>query len=202
MWHDGRHHMGDRQALRQWQWAYRQRVRRDGPDDTGVFDGATQKAVIYLQKLTGQPVDGQIGPDTWAAVFTYQRPPRVKRDQPPPPSGPNVIRHSKRSWHYWRTFSSHGTSYATTPGAPPWYPGRPFGLHESGWHVREVQAHLGVKETGFFNHCTLRRVRGLQRLHRLPVSGIVDETTACLIDPGPWPELEESSEREGSQPGL
>lgn len=89
----------------------------------------------------------------------------------------------------WRAISSYKVKYGATSDAPPWYPGRPFAFPEEGWHVRELQAALGVKETGRFNRDTEARVRGLQQVAGHPVSGVVDAITACLIDPGPWADL-------------
>lgn len=194
MWNDGRDEMYARLALAQWQRRYRENVNRGWKGDpSGVYDGHTQKAAVDVQKKLGLPVDGLIGPDTWAAVWAYAPP---KRQQPPPVEKVRgrvraLNGHSRKSWHYWRKFSNWKIQYAQDPDLPPWWPGRPFGPHERGWHVREIQTLLSVPETGTYNKETVRRVRGVQRLHEIPVSGVVDARTALLIDPGPWPEKTE-----------
>ncbi len=191
MWHDGRSLLHERQALARWQRAYRERInRRWGGQATGVYDGDTQKAVIDLQTRADLPRTGLVDPATWAAVWTHAPSPR-----PAPPKVekvPGRVRSSTRkSWHYWRRFSTFEIRYGTDPALPPWWPGRPFGPHEKGWHVREIQTLLGLKDTGTFNADTQARVRGVQRMHHVPISGVVDGRTALLIDPGPWPEEDE-----------
>jgi hypothetical protein len=58
--------------------------------------------------------------------------------------------------------------------------------------VRQLQVLLDVKPTGVYNQDTEARVRGVQRVNELPVSGVVGLETAQLIDPGPW-EVEAAS---------
>lgn len=205
MWHDGREFVNESRWLAAWQRTYRERVNRRGADPTGVYDGDTQRAVRDVQTKCGLPVDGLLGPEVWAATWVYKPPPREK-----PPAVPAVEpmprwkvaalknlkkgRVSSKGWHYWRKFSNYRVQYGTDPDAPPWWPGRVFGRNEQGWHVREIQNLLGIKETGFFNADTDRRIRGLQCLHKVPESGVVDVRTALLIDPGPWPEDEPEPE--------
>lgn len=188
-WHTGRDDLTDSQWLKVWQDAYRQKVNRSvRPDQIRpVFDGSVQAAVIDVQRRTGLPVTGLLDPDTWAAVWAYSPPQRVAPEVPKQPKGGRQLRHgSRKSWDYWRRFSNHNIQYGEDPAAPPWWPGRPFGPHEKGWHVREIQELLDVKPTGTYNRDTQRRVAGVQRVNDLPVSGIVDRRTALLIDPGPW----------------
>ncbi len=191
MWHDGRADLAEHQALAAWQDMYRQRInRRWQGKATGVYDAATQKAVVDLQTRAGLPRTGLVDPATWDAVWTCE----VAARQKPPPVEKvpgRVKRATRKSWHYWRKFSTFQIEYGTDPNLPPWWPGRTFGPHEKGWHVREIQTLLGVKETGTYNQATQARVRGVQRVHDLPVSGVVDGRTALLIDPGPWPETDE-----------
>lgn len=146
---------------------------------TGIFDGQTQRAAVKVQEAASLPVTGWIDRDTWEAVWTAQRPAPVPVDLTP--TKPKSI--SKEQWDYWRKTSKHNITYGKDPTDPPWYPGRPFGRHESGWHVREVQNLLGLKLTGIYNEDTARRVRGWQKMHGLPASGVMDSTTARRLDP-------------------
>lgn len=191
-WHDGRGSLAEHQALKRWQETYRSRFWHNFPV-TGVYDAPTQAAVVAIQRLTGLPPDGLLGPDVWEAVRTAERPPRPKPPAPAPlKPGPPAGSGRKRAL-YWRRMSRYGVKYGQDPEAPPWWPGRPFGANERGFHVRELQELLGLKPTGFYNANTVRRVRGLQQLHDLPVSGICDLTLARLVDPPPWPMVEAAS---------
>lgn len=185
-WHSGRDNLADGQWLRVWMDQYRRAVNRSvRPDQIRpVFDGYVQRAVVDVQRRTGLPVTGTLDPDTWAAVWTYSPP-----EKPPAPEVPKertggrkLTGVSKTGFDYWRRFSNWKVEYGADPAAPPWWPGRPFGPHEKGMHVRELQSLLGVKETGTMNRDTVARVRGLQRVNDLPVSGVVDVRTACLAD--------------------
>lgn len=186
-WHSGRDNPFDGQWIRVWMDQYRQRINRGvRPDQIRpVFDGIVQAAVIDVQRLTGQPVTGTLGPDTWAAVWTYSPPQRPPVQQPPKAKkgGRGV---SRTGQEYWRSMSTFHVKYGEDPAAPPWWPGRPFGPHERGEHVRQLQVLLGVKPTGVYNRDTERRVRGVQRIGGLPVSGVVDKSTALTVDYGPW----------------
>ncbi len=188
-WHDGRESLLESRWLAVWQSLYRQKFnRRLRPDQfSPTYDGLLQQLVIDVQRRTGQPTTGLLDMGTWDATWLYERPANPRPEVAKEKTGGRQLRpQSKKSWHYWRRFSNYQVQYGTDPDAPPWYPGRPFGRHEKGWHVREVQQLLGIKETGTYNADTQARVRGLQRLADLPVSGIVDRATAAAIDPGPW----------------
>jgi peptidoglycan hydrolase-like protein with peptidoglycan-binding domain len=166
-----------------WQRTYSKRVKR-GLVATGVFDAPTQAAVSHVQKLVGLPVDGLLTRDTWEAVWTAERPPR-----PEPPKVPEPVRRShytKKNWKYWNRFSRRDITYATGPDEPPWFPGRPFGPHESGWHVRILQDLLQVRSTGVMNLETVAAVRGARKLAGLPVADVVDLRLAQYLDPGPY----------------
>lgn len=191
-YHSGADSLTDLRNLARWQRAYVERVQR-GPrmQVTGRFDAPTQAAVVHVQQLAGLPVTGTIDQATWEAVWTVERPKWVQPAPEPKPAGSvrKLKGRNKKANLYWRRYSQHDIAYGADPDAPYWYPGRPFALNERGWHVRMVQEILGIEPTGKFNHQTMRRVKGLQRLHDLPVSGIVDPATARVIDPPPWPEV-------------
>lgn len=192
-WVDGRDSVTASSWLQVWQREYRARFnRRLTPDQfQPVYNAVVQGAVLDVQRRTGLPATGLLDASTWAATWTWEAPKKVPPQVPKEPTGGRHLKpQSRKSWHYWRRFSNYQVQYGTDPDAPPWWPGRPFGRHEKGWHVREVQSLLGVKETGTFNADTQRRVAGLQRIRQHPVSGIVDLQTALLIDPGPWPETD------------
>jgi hypothetical protein len=193
--HNGAQSLTDTRDLARWQRAYQQRI-NSTMQVTGRFDGPTQKAAVQVQEWAGLPVTGTIDQATWEAVWTVVRPPREKPPTPPPmeelPSFRTIERKvrvpNKATALYWKRYSRAGVEYGATPDAPYWYPGRPFGANEMGWHIRMCQQLLGLKQTGWFNRQLTVRVRGLQKIHDLPVSGIVDVKTACVIDPPPWPE--------------
>lgn len=188
MWHSGRDNLLDRAGLCAWQRRYRS-AWYSRLDVTGVYDGATQRAAVAVQRAAGLPVTGLIDRDTWEAVWTVQRPSRTPPEPAPEPVVPTAKRQTSREWNRKRQFAQAGIEYGTDPEAPPWWPGRLFGLGESGWHVRQVQDLLGLKATGIYNQDTARRVRGYQKMHAgLTVSGIVDLVTAQHLDPGPYDE--------------
>lgn len=187
-WHHGPCHPTCGAALVWWTAVYRQRVSRK-LDPVSVWGGTVQAAVIHVQQLAGLPTTGVLGQEVWDAVRTVQP---VKSAKPKPASewdpGQKCPKPAgaRERWRYWLRYSKYGVEYGTTPDAPPWWPGRPFGPHEKGWHVLRVQELLGVKPTGCMNGGTVRRVRGWQRLRGLPVTGIVDVHMATELDPGPY----------------
>lgn len=195
-YHTGRESLRDTRDLARWQRAYSERLDRRGITVNGVFDGDTQRAVINVQRLAGLPLSGCIDAATWDAVWTVQRPPKVNAVAPPLEPNPATVKRTVRGDRkstYWRRHSKAGVEYGADPDAPPWYPGRPFGPNESGWHVQRVQELIGLNPTGRFTQEVARRVRGVQRMNDLPVSGIVDAATARTIDPGPWDDYAEAS---------
>lgn len=190
-WHHGPCHPTCGGALLWWTAVYRQRLNRKFTP-VAVWGGTVQAAVVHVQQLAGLPTTGVLGPEVWEAVRTVQRPkpvPREKWKDPQAHTKPKWSRAGRgqyEKWHYWRRYSQYGIEYGTTPDAPPWWPGRPFGPHEKGWHVSVLQEKLGVKPTGCMNPGTVKRVRGWQRLRGWPVTGIVDVNMACELDPGPY----------------
>lgn len=183
-YHNGSQSLTDLQALARWQRAYYQRLNRYHIRVNGRFDGETQKAAVAVQELVGLPVTGLIDPATWEAVWSARKPPA-----PPPPVYPPRKRACPQALGiYWRRYSATNNNYGCTPGAPPWYPGKPFSRYEAGEHVRIVQEKLGLKPTGIFNKRTSQAVGGIQGANGLPWSRIVDVATARLIDPPPWDE--------------
>ena len=48
--------------------------------------------------------------------------------------------------------------------------------------VRLAQRALGLPETGALDEPTKSRLRGIQSLFRAPVTGVLDRTTAALIE--------------------
>lgn len=186
--HDGRSSLVDRSGLLVWQRRYRS-AWWSGLELTGQYDGGTQRAAVAVQKASALPVTGLVNRDTWEAVWTVQRPAKPA-PAPTPTAEPTPAQKAsvtKRRWHHWRRMSAHGVDYGAERDTPAWWPGRPFGAHERGWHVREAQQLLGVKPTGVYNADTVRRVRGYQRMHAgLNPTGIMDLPTARHLDPGPY----------------
>jgi peptidoglycan hydrolase-like protein with peptidoglycan-binding domain len=52
--------------------------------------------------------------------------------------------------------------------------------------VRLVQRVLRAEPTGLMDGNTLSSIRGFQRLHRLPVTGMLDKATAWAIEKYRW----------------
>lgn len=175
--------------LRQWQGRYRERLKRWAFEPTGRYDKPTQQAILEVQRLAGQRPTGMLDADAWAAVEVVEKPkPPPAPDPPPAQTGGHAVRKARRKGKstfmtYWRRYSNRGVVYGNTEGAPNWYPGKPFGPNEQGWHVKRLQELLGLKPTGWYNLNVQRKVRGLQRLHGLPVSGVCDVRVAALVDP-------------------
>lgn len=182
--HDGRQWQ-DSQHLRQWQNAYCGRWRRPQATPTGLYDGPTQRGVAEVQQILGVPVTGRLGPDEWAAV--WEREPPGKPESPPKPEPTTNERYyaklrRQRERERWAKYSKYKIVY-NNPGAPPWYPGRPFGPNETGPHVERLRELLGFRPKGRYTKEMARRVSGLQRAHGLPESGLCDVRLAAILDP-------------------
>lgn len=182
--HDGRSSITESQHLQAWQLAFRHRIKRlDFPG--GYFSAVTQTAALEVQKLAGLPLTGLVDHDTWAAVWTVTKP------QPAPPTvAPAVTKRqlrlrSQKQKDYWRRVSNR-VEFIADGSQPPWWPGRPFGPGEYGFHVETLQDLVQARKTGVFNRETASRVRALRRVHGLPVSDAVDLPLAVALDPGPW----------------
>lgn len=182
--HDGRTSIHESAALRQWQRGYRHRIKRvDFP--AGYYDSITQKAVVHVQELAGLPRTGLIDQDTWAAVWTVEKPVVAPPAEKKPPSARVLRLRTKRLKDYWRRVSQR-VAFVADGSQPPWWPGRPFGPGEYGWHVEVVQDLVQARKTGLYNRETSARVRALRRIHGLPVSDVMDLALAVALDPGPW----------------
>lgn len=177
--HDGRN-VRDAMALRVWQANYVGRWHRPRHTMSAVYNGHVWRAVREVQAHLGLPLTGRLGAAEWAAVWGPPPPGRYVRPKAEPPPRAVVLQKRREKWD---KISKWGVRYGSDPGAPPWYPGRPFGQHEHGPHVRRVQEILGTPPHGRFTAALARRIRGWQRVMGLPVSGIVDVRTACLLDP-------------------
>lgn len=142
-------------------------------------------AAIEVQKLAGLPTTGMVDADTWAAVWTVEKPKLEPPAVKPAPTRRQLRLRAHRQRDYWRRVSNR-VSFNGDGSQPPWWPGRPFGPGEYGWHVEVLQDLVQARKTGVFNHETKRRVRALRRVHGLPVSDVVDLPLAVALDPGPW----------------
>lgn len=182
--HDGRSSIGESQGLQAWQFAYRHLIKRvEFP--RGYYDSVTQTAVIHVQQLAGLPRTGLLDADAYAAVWTVEKP-KVE----PPPVKPAPTKRQLRvkaqlQKDYWRRVSNR-VQFVADGSQPPWWPGRPFGPNETGWHVEVLQDLVQARKTGTYNRETASRVRALRRIHGLPVSDVVDLPLAVALDPGPW----------------
>lgn len=63
---------------------------------------------------------------------------------------------------------------------PAWYH-REIYAEDSGPDVSVVQRKLGTTSTGHMNAETVARVRGFQRVHALPITGLIDLDTARAL---------------------
>lgn len=185
--HDGRNSLPDSRALATWQHAYRQRIKRVDLR-IGVFDGATQAAALEVQRLAGLPATGIIDQDTWHAAWTAERPKVEPPERKPATEAATKAQLKKgatKAKDYWRRVSNR-VEFVTDGTQPPWWPGRPFGPGEFGWHVEQLQRLLQARITGRYTKELGARIRALRRLHGLPVSDLVDMRLAVILDPGPW----------------
>jgi peptidoglycan hydrolase-like protein with peptidoglycan-binding domain len=147
---------------------------------SGLYDGHTQRAVVEVQERAGLSRTGLLGPREWAAVWTHTPAPKPP---PKPPERRKLTRQELRERRrYWKRVSEWQVEPGTSPDAPAWYPGRPFGPRHEGEHVKAVQEVLGFHVSGRFQVALARRVAGVQRAHGLPESGVVDARTATLIE--------------------
>lgn len=178
--HDGRAKL-DGLALRRWQSRFAGSWQRPWMHPSGLFDGLTQKAVLEVQATLGLRRTGLLGAREWAAVWERTPPPpKPKPVRQPPRKLTNREKRQRR--RYWRKFSQWQVEPGSDPDAPGWFPGRPFGPHSKGDYVLKVQEILGYAPTGRFSKAMARRVAGLQRVHGLPESGVVDARTAQVIE--------------------
>lgn len=181
-YHDGRV-IRDSLGLRRWQAALHGYWCRPNCLTSGLYDGRTQRAVYEVQEVLGRPRTGLLGAEEWPVPWETPRP-RKPLPEPPPKPTPWESRQAARDRKKkWLRHSNHRVQFGTDPDAPPWYPGRPFGPHEIGDHVRRVQEILGLTPSGRYTLQMTQRIRGWQRAMGLPVSGVVDIRTACLLDP-------------------
>lgn len=183
-YHDGRTSIVESRALHAWQNTYRHRVKRQDFRD-GYWCAITQKAALHVQELASLPRTGLIDWETYAAVWTVQKPQVKPPDEPRPIDRRSQRLRAKRQKDYWRRVSNR-VAFITDGSQPPWWPGRPFGPGECGWHVEVLQDLAQARKTGAYNRETASRVRALRRVHGLPVSDVVDLALAVALDPGPW----------------
>lgn len=180
--HDGRAPM-EQVGLRAWQNAYQHRIKRVSFPG-GYWDSVTQSAAVEVQRLAGLPVTGLIDADTWAAVWTVEKPKIEPKPVQPPSRRAQRLKH-QLTRDYWRRISATAT-FTGDGSQPRWWPGRPFGPGEHGWHVEVLQDLIQARKTGVYGRETAARVRALRRVHQLPVSDVVDLPLAVALDPGPW----------------
>ena len=184
------HHDGtnphDSLALRQWQTRLRNNWRQNYVEVTGRFDAATQRAVLRVQEVLGVPRTGVLGAREWEAAWTHELPTKPKPPKPPTGRGrskqPGYRQDYERRRKYWEDFSQWKVELGKVLDAPPWYPGRPFSVHSRGPYVEHVQRLLGFPPHGRFTVRLMQRIRGLQRVHDLPETGVVDAGTAKLLE--------------------
>jgi hypothetical protein len=138
--------------------------------DLSVHDGRQWQDSTEVQQVLGLPVTGRLGPDEWTAVRERELP---GKPEPPPKPEPTANERyyaklrKQREQERWAKFSKYKVVY-NQPGAPAWYPGRPFGPNETGPHVERLRELLGLRAKGRYTKDMARRVSGLQRAHGLP----------------------------------
>jgi len=117
----------------------------------GRFGSQTEEAVKKYQTAQNLPVDGIVGPRTWAKLF-----PSADKQ----PSAPEEKKE---------------TSVSSGP-EKPW-----LRRGATGEAVKEVQRAVGVHPDGVFGPLTERAVKDFQSTHGLPVYGIVGPRTWAKI---------------------
>lgn len=180
MTHDGSD-WRDGQSLMTWGRQYKGRIRRPNFVPSNRFSGHYQRAVAEVQKLARLPVTGLLGAEEWPLPWTLESP----KGTWVRPGGEHAERqrqqHKANVKDYWRRYSKFDIHPGSDPNAPPWFPGRPFGVYERGEHVKPVQQFFGINPNGRFTPQLAQKVRGFQRVNDLPVSGFVDARTASLM---------------------
>jgi len=84
---------------------------------------------------------------------------------------------------------------------PSWFV-RDISLGAVGHEVETVQLLLRVPRTGSLNEDTLRAIRGWQKLHGLPATGVVDANTARTLGELHWVADPEAASRRYSGSGT
>jgi hypothetical protein len=199
--HTGEDNWVDEARIKAWQRAYCLKVDRDQPV-TGRFDGPTQRAVVRLQRSKGLPMTAVLDEDTWRALFEVPNAtlshahdvaptgvPLAQKDAPEGVSGASNLGTgvevvaavvSEEAPDSNRTPSE---TDETLPQAPDWFnSSSPVGMTSRGPIVRKIRSLLGMQVRETWSQDVSHKIRGLQKMHGLPVTGWVDTRTAVILD--------------------
>jgi peptidoglycan hydrolase-like protein with peptidoglycan-binding domain len=185
--HTGNDNWADENNLKHWQRQYQMRWDRAGVV-TGRFDGPTQRAAVAIQRDRGLPLTGVLDEDTWRAGLAGPRSTQSPDHDVPVPSPTPDVREAPEG-HSEASVSRDvavpdQSNEDTLPEAPQWYKdhGGPVGMTSKGPAVRTVRRLLGIQVRDTWSQDVSQRIRGLQKLNNLPVTGWVDTRTAQLLD--------------------
>lgn len=183
--HDGNDSWADEANLKHWQRKFGLLWDREMPV-TGRFDGPTQRACLRIQHEFGLPVTAVLDEDTWRAMFDGPKGAvSAEHDVPVGGSTPERVEAPE-------AIQTPGTSPSPTmPSSPKdeetvpeWFnPAQgPVGPGSQGPTVRKIRVILGLQPRDVWSNPVSERIRGLQKLHSLPVTGWVDTRTAQVLD--------------------
>lgn len=183
--HNGTESVTDQHYLRLWQATYAKYDRDFHP--SGQYDGPTQRAAIATQRLCGLTVTGEVDPPTWDAVFSGALAP--KPDPPRAKPAPFVLgpklaavvdtEAEQRERARQRTRDSAANKILwrnrSRGEVPGWYT-----LPEAE-RIDKVRSILGMRP-GKRTADLTQRVKGIQRVAKLDVTGDLDPATAWVLD--------------------
>ena len=185
--HTGDDSYDDEAALKYWQRQYQLRWDRTHPV-TGRFDGPTQRAVTAVQHAYNLTVNAELDEETWDAGLrgpksTESPEHDVPVPSPTPDSKKAPARLSGDSADSSPTTGPVRPERAADDNVPDWFdPHNPLGPKSTGQAVRTVRALLGLVSRDTWSDQMSSRIRGLQKINRLPVTGWVDTPTARILD--------------------
>jgi hypothetical protein len=190
--HTGDDNWVDEARIKAWQRKYSLTWDRAQPA-TGRFDGPTQRAVVAVQRKLGLPVSAVLDEDTWRAVFdglsaTETASHDVAPTEVPPETREAPEGHSEASVRVAVVPNDDpknriAIDEETLPEPPAWFNSpSPVGMSSRGPVVRKIRTLLGMQPRDTWSSEVTQRVRGLQKTHRLPVTGWVDTRTAVVLD--------------------
>lgn len=183
--HNGTESVNDQHYLMLWQRQYA-KYDRDYTA-SGQFDGPTQRAAIATQRHCGLTITAEIDPPTWEAVFAgglAPKPPEIPVPRPPLVVGPKLAavldtEADQRARAQQRTRNSFANKILWRNrhlgDVPDWY-----NLPEADG-INKVRSIFGLRP-GKRTADLTTRIKGIQRAHKLDVTGDLDPATAWLLD--------------------
>lgn len=183
--HDGSGTVQEQYFLKLWQREYAKYDRDMIP--SGAYDGPTQRACIASQRACGLPITGDLDNLTWDAVFGGRLAPQ-RATEPASYGRPTDLgklasivdtpdQKKARARERAQTSAVNKIMYRNRHKgeAPDWY-----SLDEA-FRTAKVRAILGMVPGKYTQELTAR-IKGVQRVGGLPVTGDLDKPTAWLLD--------------------